>query len=300
MSRPIFRQYAQQTAICHGSALARRNELWLRSIEATRVRSIEPKNGSRRDGMKEFKVNPEFAISDEQSLRRLFPGHTSSRRHSQGPGLPRQACASLHQAFAVPLHRHAELDGRADVSPRGDPVGFVKILDQHTLAIPDRPGNNRLDSLVNILANPSVGLLFIIPGFDDTLRVNGQATLVTDPEILDSMSVNDRIPKLAIVVKVSEVFMHCAKAFRRSNCGTRIIFRIATRCRRCRRSSSIRRPVRRATTMRCAGSMTNSRMNTRRRFTDFGRIKALRRGTMLRLCLGPATASLLAGREYLD
>ena len=85
------------------------------------------------------------------------------------------------------------------------------------MAIPDRPGNNRLDSLVNILANPNVGLLFIIPGFDDTLRVNGQASLVVDPEILESMSINERVPKLAIVVKVSEVFLHCAKAFRRSH-----------------------------------------------------------------------------------
>ena len=106
--------------------------------------------------------------------------------------------------------------GKADVSPRGDPAGFVKILDRQTLAIPDRTGNNRLDSLVNILANPSVGLLFVIPGFDDTLRVSGQASLTTDPAILTTMSVNDRVPKLAIVVKVSEVFMHCAKAFRRS------------------------------------------------------------------------------------
>jgi len=109
------------------------------------------------------------------------------------------------------------MDGRADVSPRGDPVGFVRILDERTLAIPDRPGNNRLDSLVNILANPSVGLLFVIPGFDDTLRVNGQAVLVTEPEILQSMRVNDRTPKIAIVVKVTEVFLHCAKAFRRSH-----------------------------------------------------------------------------------
>lgn len=102
-------------------------------------------------------------------------------------------------------------------APRGDPVGFVKILDERTLAIPDRPGNNRLDSLVNILANPNVGLLFIIPGFDDTLRVNGQASLTTDPDLLQSMSVNDRAPKLAIVVEVNEVFLHCAKAFRRSH-----------------------------------------------------------------------------------
>lgn len=164
----------------------------------------------------EYKVNPEFAIKDEQTLRGLFEA-----THA----LAAQKCIGL-------LDRHAQdfierspflcigtqnMDGRADVSPRGDPIGFVKILDQHTLAIPDRPGNNRLDTLVNILANPCVGLLFIIPGFDDTLRVNGDATLVADPEILESMSVNNRVPKLAIVVKVSEVFLHCAKAFRRSH-----------------------------------------------------------------------------------
>jgi PPOX class probable FMN-dependent enzyme len=107
-------------------------------------------------------------------------------------------------------------DGKADVSPRGDPAGFVRVLDPQTLAIPDRPGNNRLDTLVNILANPSVGILFIVPGFDDTLRVNGQASLSTDPDLLASMSVEGRIPKLAIVVEVKEAFLHCAKAFRRS------------------------------------------------------------------------------------
>nr|WP_272214310.1 MSMEG_1061 family FMN-dependent PPOX-type flavoprotein [Marinicella sp. W31]MDC2879666.1 pyridoxamine 5'-phosphate oxidase family protein [Marinicella sp. W31] len=108
-------------------------------------------------------------------------------------------------------------DGRADVSPRGDPAGFVKVLDPKTLAIPDRPGNNRLDSQSNIVANPNVGLLFIIPGFDDTLRVNGKAQLTRDPALLDTMRVKDRAPSLAIVVSISEVFMHCAKAFRRSH-----------------------------------------------------------------------------------
>ena len=166
--------------------------------------------------MNEYQANPEFVIKDEQSLRSLFEA----------------THALAVQKFQTSLDKHAQefisrspflcigtqnLDGKADVSPRGDPVGFVKILDEHTLAIPDRPGNNRLDTLVNILANPNVGLLFIIPGFDDTLRVNGKATLVTDPELLKSMCINDRIPKLAIVVKVNGVFMHCAKAFRRSH-----------------------------------------------------------------------------------
>jgi PPOX class probable FMN-dependent enzyme len=163
----------------------------------------------------EFKLNPEFAITDEQSLRSLFHAtHPLAALKSQG-SLDKHAQAFIRRSPFLCIGTQS-LDGRADVSPRGDPVGFVKILDQHTLAIPDRPGNNRLDTLTNILANPSVGLLFIIPGFDDTLRVNGQATLVTDPEILEGMSVNDRAPKLAIVVKVGEVFLHCAKAFRRS------------------------------------------------------------------------------------
>ena len=108
-------------------------------------------------------------------------------------------------------------DGRADVSPRGDPAGFVKVLDDRTLLIPDRPGNNRLDTLSNILSNPSVGLLFMVPGFDETMRVNGTAQLTRDPALLEQMAVAGRSPKLAIAVHVAEVFIHCAKAFRRSD-----------------------------------------------------------------------------------
>jgi PPOX class probable FMN-dependent enzyme len=160
-------------------------------------------------------LNPDFAIRDEQQLRRLFqPVHTLAALKSQ-PGLDKHAQAFIRRAPFLCIGTQ-DRDGRADVSPRGDPPGFVRILDERTLAIPDRTGNNRLDSLVNILANPSVGLLFIIPGFDETLRVNGEARLVTDPAILAPMAVNDRIPKLAIVVTVREAFLHCAKAFRRS------------------------------------------------------------------------------------
>jgi len=162
-----------------------------------------------------FEVDPKFAVTDEASLRRLFPAITSLAVLKCQPALDTHAQAFVRRAPFLCLGTQ-DLAGRADVSPRGDPAGFVKIVDAQTLAIPDRPGNNRLDSLVNILANPSVGLLFIIPGFDDTLRVNGQASLVTDPVLLDSMAVNDRAPSLAIVVRVSEVFLHCAKAFRRS------------------------------------------------------------------------------------
>ena len=166
--------------------------------------------------MKEFKVNPEFTITDEQSLRGLFDATHALALQKCLTSLDKHAQAFIRRSPFLCIGTQ-NLDGKADVSPRGDPVGFVKILDQHTLAIPDRPGNNRLDTQVNILANPCVGLLFIIPGFDDTLRVNGQASLVNDPEILKNMSVDGRVPKLAIVVRVSEVFIHCAKAFRRSH-----------------------------------------------------------------------------------
>jgi PPOX class probable FMN-dependent enzyme len=107
-------------------------------------------------------------------------------------------------------------DGKADVSPRGDPPGFVQVLDDRTLAIPDRPGNNRLDTMLNIVANPSVGILFFIPGFEDTLRVNGRATIVRDPALLAAAVVNGKQPKVMIKVAVDEAFIHCAKALKRA------------------------------------------------------------------------------------
>lgn len=166
--------------------------------------------------MTEFKANPDFMITDDAALRSLFPAQTALAINKCQAALDQYAQAFIQRSPFLCLGTQGA-DGRADVSPRGDPAGFVRILDPKTLAIPDRPGNNRLDSLANIIANPTVGLLFIIPGFDDTLRVNGQASLVTDPALLDTMTVNDRVPKLAIVIRVGEVFMHCAKAFRRSH-----------------------------------------------------------------------------------
>lgn len=110
----------------------------------------------------------------------------------------------------------ADENGNADVSPRGDPPGFVRIVDDRTIIIPDRPGNNRVDTMANIIANPKVGILFIIPGIDDTLRVNGRAEIIDDPAELAPAAINGRAPKIAIRVHVDEVFFHCAKAFRRS------------------------------------------------------------------------------------
>jgi PPOX class probable FMN-dependent enzyme len=107
-------------------------------------------------------------------------------------------------------------DGACDVSPRGDAPGFVHILDEKTLVIPDRPGNRRLDSVVNIIRQPRLALLFMIPGVLDTLRVNGSGTISTDPELLGLFPVNGKLPQLVIVVTVEEALGHCSKAFRRS------------------------------------------------------------------------------------
>jgi PPOX class probable FMN-dependent enzyme len=107
-------------------------------------------------------------------------------------------------------------DGLADNSPRGDAPGFVQVLDDRTQLIPDRPGNKRLDSLSNIVHDPNVGLLFLIPGVTETLRVNGRARLTTSPELLARFEVHGRTPKVAIVVEVVEAFLHCSKALIRS------------------------------------------------------------------------------------
>jgi hypothetical protein len=107
--------------------------------------------------------------------------------------------------------------GTCDVSPKGDAPGFVLVLDDNTIAIPDRPGNRRADTLCNILENPRVGLLFIVPGMEETLRVNGRASIVRDEQLLERTSFNGKRPLLAIVVEVQEAFMHCAKAFKRSH-----------------------------------------------------------------------------------
>jgi len=106
--------------------------------------------------------------------------------------------------------------GRCDVSPKGDAPGFVQVLDDRRLVIPDRPGNKRLDGMRNLLGNPHVGLVFLVPGREETLRVNGRAWLTRDPAVLDRCVVEGKTPLLAIGVAVEQSFMHCAKAFRRS------------------------------------------------------------------------------------
>src|SRR5215212_11063666 len=107
-------------------------------------------------------------------------------------------------------------DGSCDVSPKGDPPGFTLVLDDTTIALPERPGNRRADGFTNILSNPHVGLIFFVPGRGDTLRINGRARLVRDAPFFDRLVVRGHRPVLAVVVEVEQVFHHCAKAFLRS------------------------------------------------------------------------------------
>jgi PPOX class probable FMN-dependent enzyme len=110
----------------------------------------------------------------------------------------------------------ANADGSCDVSPRGDAAGAIKVLDARTIALPDRPGNRRIDSLRNIISNPHVGLLMLIPAVDETVRLNGRATITTDPELLATMQMQGKTPKLAIVVDIDEVYVHCARSILRA------------------------------------------------------------------------------------
>jgi PPOX class probable FMN-dependent enzyme len=110
-----------------------------------------------------------------------------------------------------------DAQGGVDVSPKGDPPGFVQVIDDTTIAIPERPGNKRVDGYLNVLERPHVGTLFLIPGHGDTLRINGTARILADADYFDAMTVQDKRPILALEIDVEEVFFHCAKAFLRSD-----------------------------------------------------------------------------------
>ena len=111
----------------------------------------------------------------------------------------------------------ARPDGGLDVSPRGDPAGFVEVLDEHTLLIPDRPGNRIADTLTNLLADPRIALLFLIPGVGDTFRVNGRAVIIDDPDLLAGSAVDGKVPRLGILIEVEQAYTQCSKAVIRSD-----------------------------------------------------------------------------------
>ncbi|MET0928275.1 MAG: MSMEG_1061 family FMN-dependent PPOX-type flavoprotein, partial [Aeromicrobium sp.] len=155
-------------------------------------------------------------ITTGAALRELL-GHPLQRAVDKD----RQAFTPEHRDWlaASPfcLVATSDASGRCDVSPKGDPAGFAVVVDDTTLAIPERPGNRRADGFVNILENPHVGLIFLVPGRGDTLRVNGRATLLSDAPYADRMEVKGHRPAVILEVAVEQVFFHCAKAFLRSS-----------------------------------------------------------------------------------
>ncbi len=153
-------------------------------------------------------------IEDEASLRSL---HHAPMSRATDKVLHRldDHCARIIAASPFVVIATAGPEG-LDVSPKGDPAGFVRLLDPETLLVPDRVGNNRFDGYVNVLSQPAVGLLFFVPGMNETLRVNGRARITDDARLLEPCAVSGRPPKVGLVVSVEEAFFHCAKALVRS------------------------------------------------------------------------------------
>jgi PPOX class probable FMN-dependent enzyme len=156
----------------------------------------------------------EQVIASEAELRELYRHPHELVRRKKIDHLD-EGCRAVIAATPLVLLATSAPDGSCEVSPRGGPPGFVQVIDEHRLAIPDLAGNNLVDSITNIIANPHVGLLFVLPGRDETLRVNGRAWLVTDDDVLSGFTAELKRPKAAIGVAVETAFVHCAKSFRR-------------------------------------------------------------------------------------
>jgi PPOX class probable FMN-dependent enzyme len=164
-------------------------------------------------------LSPEITseeITSEAELRELL-GEVMPRAATKDR--PRLHHWDLEWLAASPfcLIATSDAEGNCDVSPKGDPPGFTHVLDDTTLAIPERPGNRRADGYRNILSNPHVGLIYLVPGRGETLRINGRARLVRDAPFFDQMIVKGHRPILAVVVEIEQIFFHCAKAFLRSS-----------------------------------------------------------------------------------
>jgi PPOX class probable FMN-dependent enzyme len=154
-------------------------------------------------------------IDTIEQLERLYAAPKGTSLSKEIPKLNAHYRAFVEAAPFILLATSGP--GGLDCSPKGDGPGFVKILDDRTVAIPDRPGNNRLDGLRNIVADPRVALLFIVPGVGETLRVNGRAVISDDPELLAMFEVNGKLPRTVTVVTIDAAYIHCPKAFIRSH-----------------------------------------------------------------------------------
>ncbi len=187
---------------------ARGNPTLRKSAGGARVRAGEA-------GQKDGGRGPMARIESIDALRRLYKQPSERVRRKQLDRLD-DYCRRYIALSPFVLVASSGADGLADVSPRGERPGFVQVLDERRLAIPDRPGNNRLDSMTNLLANPAIGLLFMVPGFQETLRVNGVAEIRDDDDLRARFAVGGRLPATVILVSVREAYFHCAKSIMRA------------------------------------------------------------------------------------
>lgn len=164
-------------------------------------------------------VPTQDVLETETALREIYgtPGDLAARK--QLNHLDKHARRFIELSPFLVISTQGA-DGLGDVSPKGDAPGFVAVLDDRTILIPDRPGNNRIDTLGNLTENPGVGILFMIPGVNETLRINGRARVIADTALLTQFAVRDRLPKTGILVEVEEMYLHCAKALVRSKLWT--------------------------------------------------------------------------------
>ena len=156
------------------------------------------------------------AISSENELRALHPPPKERTLRKQLDRLDRH-CRRFIELAPFVVMATADAEGHMDATPRGGDPGFVTVVDEHTLLVPDRPGNNRLDALSNLTEHPETGLLFMIPGVDETLRVNGTVELRTDADLAAPFRIGRRAPAVVLRITVREAYLHCAKALMRSH-----------------------------------------------------------------------------------
>ena len=157
----------------------------------------------------------QHVVTNPEELRDLVPSPRSAQQTKVLSSLDGH-CRRWIQRSPFVVVCSTDSSGNMDLSPKGDPAGFVQILDDKTLAIPDRPGNRRLDTLHNVLEQPHVGLMFMVPGRGEVLRVSGVAQIVNDPDLLATMAIKGRPPILALVIEANEVMFHCGKSVIRS------------------------------------------------------------------------------------
>ena len=165
--------------------------------------------------MSTFTLKPEYLIDTEAKLRELC-GETTDSIWAKATTVITEPMRQFIEMSPFCCLSSQDADRKTDLSPRGDPNGFVTVANETTLLMPDRPGNRRYDTMRNIMQSPQVSLLFLIPGVFITLRVNGRAQISHDPELIEPFAMHGKLPKLVLIIEVEEAYGHCAKAILRS------------------------------------------------------------------------------------